>query len=157
MTGEDLGYRPSVLEQTKFDYSPLGKVFNKGLDDKDDKKEGLLKRLKNIEKNQNVNNNDKNKKTNDESVKSEWSKKTSIRDDELERSVYSPYSPHVANIEGIDVLGSKDETQTFYLKDDLEVFFLGYPDVFDSDLKILYLKKKKYWLQVTFKRNYNTI
>ena len=62
LTGEDLGYRPSVLEQTKFDYSPLGKVFNKGLDDKDDQKEGLLKRLKNIEKNQNVNNNDKNKK-----------------------------------------------------------------------------------------------
>ena len=78
MTGEDLGYRPSVLEQTKFDYSPLGKVFNKGLDDKDDKK-GLLKRLKNIEKNQKVNNNDKNKKTNDESepssVKSDSSKK----------------------------------------------------------------------------------
>ena len=45
-----MGYRPSVLEQTKFDYSPLGKVFNKGLDDKDDKKEGLLKRLNNIEK-----------------------------------------------------------------------------------------------------------
>ena len=37
-TGEDLGYRLSVLEQTKFDYSPLGKVFNKGLDDKVDKK-----------------------------------------------------------------------------------------------------------------------
>ena len=84
LTGEDLGYRPSVLEQTKFDYSPLGKVFNKGLDDKDDKK-GLLKRLKNIEKNQTVNNNDKNKKTNDESepssVKSKSSKKTSVRDD----------------------------------------------------------------------------
>ena len=29
-------------------YSPLGKVFNKGLDDSD-KKGGLLKRLKNIE------------------------------------------------------------------------------------------------------------
>ena len=50
MTGENLGYRLSVLEQTKFDYSLLGKVFNKGLDDKDDKKEGLLKRLNNIEK-----------------------------------------------------------------------------------------------------------
>ena len=49
MTGEDLGYRPSVLEQTKFDYSPLGKIFNKGLDNKDDKKEELFKRLKNIE------------------------------------------------------------------------------------------------------------
>ena len=61
-TGEDLGYRPSVLEQTIFHYSLLGKVFNEGLDDKDDQKEGLLKRLKNIEKNQNSNNNDKNKK-----------------------------------------------------------------------------------------------
>ena len=62
LTGEDLEYRPSVLEQTKFDYSLLGKVLNKGLDDKNDKKEGLLKRLKNIEWNQKVNNNDKNKK-----------------------------------------------------------------------------------------------
>ena len=62
LTGEDLGYRPSVLEQKKFDYSPLGKVFSKGLDDKNDKKEGILRRLKNIENNQNANNNDKNKK-----------------------------------------------------------------------------------------------
>ena len=116
LTGEDLGYRPSVLEQTKFDYSPLGKVFNKGLDDKDDKKEGLLKRLKNIEKNQNVNKNDKNKKTNNES--------------EL-----SIYSSDVVHMGGIDILGSKDETQTSYLKDDLEVFFLGYTGIFDSDLK----------------------
>ena len=65
LTGEDLGYRPTVLEKTKFDYSPLGTVFNKGLYDQDYNKEGLLKRLKNIEKTQNVNNNDKNKKTND--------------------------------------------------------------------------------------------
>ena len=93
-----------------------------------------MKRLKNIEKNQNVNNNDKSKKTNDESelsnVKSESSKKTSIRDDELERSVYSP---DVANIEGIYLLGSTDETEASYLKDDLEVFFLGYPEIFDSE------------------------
>ena len=65
LTGEDLGYGPTVLEKTQFDHSPLGSVFNKGLYDKDDKKDGLLKRLKNIEKTQNVNNNDKNKKTND--------------------------------------------------------------------------------------------
>ena len=139
LTGEDLGYIPSVFEQTKFDYSPLGKVFNKGLDDKEDEKEGLLKKLKNIEENQNVNSTDKNKKTNDESestsVKSELSKKTSVRDDELERSVYSP---DVANMEGIDILGSKDEIETSYLKDDLEVFFLDYPDIFDSDLKIFF-------------------
>ena len=24
LTGEDLGYKPSVIEQAKFDYSPLG-------------------------------------------------------------------------------------------------------------------------------------
>ena len=49
MAGEDLGYRPVVLKQAKFDYSPLCKVSNMELDNKDDKKEGLLKRLKNIE------------------------------------------------------------------------------------------------------------
>ena len=48
LTGEDLGLKPSTVEQAKFEYSPLGKIFNKGLD-KDDQKEGLFKRLKNIE------------------------------------------------------------------------------------------------------------
>ena len=48
LTGEDLGLKPSTVEQAKFEYSPLGKIFNKGLKD-EDKKEGLLKRLKNIE------------------------------------------------------------------------------------------------------------
>ena len=54
MTGEDLGYKPSVTEQAKFDYSPLGNIFNKGLKE-EDKKEGLFKRLKNIkDKNEEV-------------------------------------------------------------------------------------------------------
>ena len=48
LTGEDLGLKPSTTEQTKFEYSPFGKVFDKGLSE-EDKKEGLLKRLKNIE------------------------------------------------------------------------------------------------------------
>ena len=47
LTGEDLGLKPSTIEQAKFEYSPLGKIFNKGLS-KDDKKEGLFKRLENI-------------------------------------------------------------------------------------------------------------
>ena len=47
LTAQNLGLKPSIIEQTKFEYSPLGKVFNKGLDE-DDKKEGLFKRLKNI-------------------------------------------------------------------------------------------------------------
>ena len=49
LTGEDLGLKQSTVEQVKFEYSPLGKIFNKGLDKDDDKKEGLLERLKNIE------------------------------------------------------------------------------------------------------------
>ena len=48
LTGGDLGLKPSTVEQDGFEYSQLGKMFNKGLD-KDDQKEGLLKRLKNIE------------------------------------------------------------------------------------------------------------
>ena len=49
LTGEDLGLKSSTIEQAKFEYSPLGKIFNKGLDKDKDKKEGLLKRLKTIE------------------------------------------------------------------------------------------------------------
>ena len=48
LTGEDLGLKPSTIEQAKFDYSQSVKIFNKGLE-KEDKKEGFLKRLKNIE------------------------------------------------------------------------------------------------------------
>ena len=47
LTGEDLGLKPSTVDQAKFEYSPLGKIFNKGLDE-EDKKEGLFKRLENI-------------------------------------------------------------------------------------------------------------
>ena len=48
LTGEDLGLKPSTVEQTKFEYSTMGKIFNKGLSE-DDKKEGSFKRLKNVE------------------------------------------------------------------------------------------------------------
>ena len=48
LTKKDLGYKPDAFEQAKFEYSPLGKVFTDELD-KSDRKEGLLKRLKNIE------------------------------------------------------------------------------------------------------------
>ena len=45
---EDLNYESSTAEQAKFDYSPLNKFLNKGLEE-EDKKQGILKRLKNIE------------------------------------------------------------------------------------------------------------
>ena len=48
LTSEYLGYKPEVVKQDKVKYSLLGKVFNKG-SGKKGKKEGLLKRLKNIE------------------------------------------------------------------------------------------------------------
>ena len=48
LSKKDLGYKPDALEQAKFEYSPLDKVFTDGLD-KSDKNEGLLKKLKNIE------------------------------------------------------------------------------------------------------------
>ena len=42
LTGEDLGLKPSTVEQAKFEYSPLGKSFNKGLSE-DEKKKDCLK------------------------------------------------------------------------------------------------------------------
>ena len=59
-TGEDIGLKLSTIEQTKFEYSPLSKIFNKGLSE-DDTKEGLLKRLKNIEDENKVKNKVENK------------------------------------------------------------------------------------------------
>ena len=47
LSGEYLGLKPSTLEQAKFEYSPLSKIFNKGWNE-DVKKEGLSKRLENI-------------------------------------------------------------------------------------------------------------
>ena len=48
LTSEDLGLKSNTIEQAWFEYSPLGKIFSKGLSE-DDKEEGLFKRLKNIE------------------------------------------------------------------------------------------------------------
>ena len=36
LTGEDLGLKPSTVEQAKFEYSSLDKIFNKGLDKDED-------------------------------------------------------------------------------------------------------------------------
>ena len=53
ITGKDLEIKPSVVDKAKLEYSPLGRVFNEGLD-KSDRKEGVLKRLKNIEEKTNI-------------------------------------------------------------------------------------------------------
>ena len=43
-----MGLKPSTIEQAKYEYSSLGKIFNKGLSE-DGKKVGVSKRIKNIE------------------------------------------------------------------------------------------------------------
>ena len=45
LTGENLGLKPSTVEEVRFEYFPLGKFFNKGWKE-EGKKDGLLKRLK---------------------------------------------------------------------------------------------------------------
>ena len=107
LTGEDLCLKASTVEQAKSEYSPLGKIFNKALDKEEDKKEGVLKRLKNIEANQNSNNIDKSSLS---SARSESCRKTWISNGETQISFE-------------------------YLKDNTEEFFLGYPDIFDWNLK----------------------
>ena len=70
LTRKDLGYKPNALQKARFEYSPLGKVFNEGLN-KTNKKE-LLKDISekitkfiNDDNNDNNNNNDKNDDNND--------------------------------------------------------------------------------------------
>ena len=46
LTGEDLGLKQSTVEQDKFEYSPLGKSFNKGLDKDEDKKGAFKETIK---------------------------------------------------------------------------------------------------------------
>ena len=45
LTGEDLGCKPNLVEQAKFENSPLSKFLNKGLKE-EDKNDGPLKILK---------------------------------------------------------------------------------------------------------------
>ena len=48
LTEKDLDYKPDPIQKAKSEYSPLGQVFNKGLESSE-RQAGLLKRLKNLE------------------------------------------------------------------------------------------------------------
>ena len=111
------------------------------------KKKDFLKDQKILKKNQNTNNYNNNNKSNLSSVRNECSlystpssarskssKKTSISDDELEKSIYFP---DVANKSDIDTLESKNKTETsfYYLKDKINKLFQDYSEIFDSDYK----------------------
>ena len=47
MTGEELDYKRDAVEEARFEYSPLGKIVNKGLEEEENK-DGILKRQKKI-------------------------------------------------------------------------------------------------------------
>ena len=103
LTDEDLGLKPSTIEQAKFDYSPLGKIFSKGLSE-EDKEEGILQRLENIkDKNDellntfNTTNKSSRNKTNNQSKKLVYNAEHSFArlrniDDIKKLSLYSMYS-----------------------------------------------------------------
>ena len=50
LTRKDLKYKPNALDKAKFQFSPLGKAFNQGLDKKAEnyKEESVIKLLKDI-------------------------------------------------------------------------------------------------------------
>ena len=146
MTGEDLGLRPDTIELARFKYSPLGKIFNKGLD-KDDKKEGLFMRLKNIENAQKglINCNYKNKPESARSISnlssisdSILSKSKDEDEDENEKAASELYQD--GRIEGTkfilpDEIESKDEKSQMYLGNNLKEIKNNFPNfyVFSAD------------------------
>ena len=98
-TGKDLGLKPNTIEQAKFEYFPLGKIVNKGLD-KDDQKEGLFKRLRNIENAQ----------------------KNSIRDDDNESIYHTPKS-EFENQNAKDLMDEIEDADDDI--DDYKLLFIG--------------------------------
>ena len=141
MTGEDLGLKPSTVEQAKFEYSPLGKIFNKGLD-KDDKKEGLFKRLKNIENAQKglINGNNKpdsarSKLSKPNIFDSISSKSKDEHEDENQKTARELYQDGIEGINGLKLPGDieiKDEKSQMYLENNLNKIKNNIPDIYDN-------------------------
>ena len=98
----------------------------------------LFRRLKNIEKKLNRNNNDKNKKTNDISESSSARSESSSARSESSSAKSKSSSARSESSTKTSI--SDDETQTSfrYLINNTEEFFLGYTNIFDSDLKELF-------------------
>ena len=138
LTGEDLSLKPSTIEQARFEYSPVGKTFNKGLSE-DDKKEGLFKRLKNIENAQKVLINDNNKpdsvrsKSSISSIFDSISSKSKDEDeDENEKTARELYQDGIEGMKGLKLPGeieSKDEKSQMYLENNLNKIKNKFSDI----------------------------
>ena len=121
LTDEDLEYKASVIEQAKFDYSPLGKVFTKGLD-KDDKEEGILRKLKNIES--------KNKKQleaieKNNQLKDDETKSVVLLKDGLEELIKSYPTSFITFVKNEQKQLTTKEKDIDYKKLSQEIFFDG--------------------------------
>ena len=156
LTGEDLGLKPNTIEQAKFEYSSLGKIFDKELD-KDDQKEGLFKRLKNIENAQKslINGNNKNKPDSARnelripSIFDSISNESKDEDeDENEKTARELYQDGIEGMKGLKLPGEieiKDEKSQMYLENNLHKIKNNFPDIYNKYQRFLsiFLIKKK--------------
>ena len=114
---EDLGYKPSVLEKAKLEYSPLGKFFNKGLKE-EEKKEELLKSVKNI--------GDKNE---------ELLKSIEDKNEKQLKAIENQGEKQLDAIEKKDNLKDDKAKNKAVLKDGLKELIKSYPDSFSNFVK----------------------
>ena len=141
LTGEDLGLKPNTIEQARFEYFPLGKIFNKGLD-KDDKKESLFKRLKKIENAPKglINGNNKpdsaKSRLSIQSIFDSISSKSKDEDeDENEKTARELYQDGIEIMKGLKLpneIELKDEKSQMYLEKNLNKIKDNIPDVYDK-------------------------
>ena len=148
LNSENLRYKPSVMERAKFEYSPLGNDFTKGLEK--DKIEGLLKRLKNTENVQRnwSNSNNKNKPDSTGSILSlpsildSISSKSKDKDedeDENEKTTRELYQDGIKNVDGLDkLLGeTKDEKSQMYLINNLDKIKNSFSNIYNKYQRFL--------------------
>ena len=141
LTGEDLELKPNTIEQAKFEYSPLGKIFNKGLSE-DGKKDGLFKRLKNVENAQKDLINGNNKPDSARSIPSISSIFDSISskskdedEDENEKTARELYQDGIEGMKGLKLPGeieSKDEKSQMYLENNLNKIKNNFSNIYDK-------------------------
>ena len=146
LNSENLRYKPSVMERAKFEYSPLGNDFTKGLEK--DKNEGLFKRLKNTENVQRnlSNSNNKNKPESTGSILSLPSILDSISskskdedEDENEKTTRELYQDGIKNVDGLDkLLGeTKDEKSQMYLINTLDKIKNSFSNIYNKYQRFL--------------------
>ena len=104
LTGEDLGLKPNTIEQARFEYSPLGRIFNKGLSEDEYISDSISSKSKDKDK------------------------------DEDEKTLREVYQDGIEGMEGHIFPGeikSKDEKYQIYLKNNLKEIKNNFTNVND--------------------------